>query len=91
MGLPTYEDNLIGYENGSLLDKVDKIKGKRFQVNHGVADDNVSKQPILVLKYSLSSFPKQSFTGTYYFLPSLKFATLLARFLAVPKRDRDKR
>ena len=44
MGLPTYEDNLIGYENGSLLDKVDKIKGKRFQVNHGVADDNVSKQ-----------------------------------------------
>ena len=42
MGLPTYEDNLIGYENGSLLDKVDKIKGKRFQVNHGVADDNVS-------------------------------------------------
>ena len=44
MGLPTYEDNLIGYEDGSLLDKVDKIKGKRFQVNHGVADDNVSKQ-----------------------------------------------
>ena len=47
MGLPTYEDNLIGYENGSLLDKVDKIKGKRFQVNHGVADDNVSKQRLL--------------------------------------------
>ena len=36
MGLPTYEDNLIGYENGSLLDKVDKIKGKRFQVNQRV-------------------------------------------------------
>ena len=48
MGLPTYEDNLIGYENGSLLDKVDKIKGKRFQVNHGVADDNVSKQSMAI-------------------------------------------
>ena len=44
MGLPTLEDNLIGYEEGSLLDKVDKLRGKKFQVNHGVADDNVSKK-----------------------------------------------
>ena len=56
MGLPTYEDNLIGYEDGSLLDKVDKIKGKRFQVNHGVADDNVSKQIVAILaKHTLRS------------------------------------
>ena len=44
MGLPTSEDNLVGYEDGSLLDKVEKLRGKKFQVNHGVADDNVSKQ-----------------------------------------------
>ena len=73
MGLPTYEDNLIGYEDGSLLDKVDKIKGKRFQVNHGVADDNVSKQIVVILvKYSLSSFPKQSLDYRYILFYLLK-------------------
>ena len=46
MGLPTQEDNLIGYENSRLLDKVNDLRGKLFQVNHGVADDNV-KNPHL--------------------------------------------
>ena len=62
MGLPTYEDNLIGYEDGSLLDKVDKIKGKRFQVNHGVADDNVSKPKLCNQVRSLSLFRWRTLT-----------------------------
>ena len=41
MGLPTEEDNLNGYQMGSILDKVEKLKDKKFQLNHGVADDNV--------------------------------------------------
>ena len=51
MGLPTQEDNLIGYENSSLLDKVNDLRGKLFQVNHGVADDNVKKHTFILTDY----------------------------------------
>lgn len=33
MGLPTVEDNMEGYNTSSLLDKVEKLRGKMFQLN----------------------------------------------------------
>lgn len=37
MRLPTATDNLVGYENGSILNKVEQLRGKNFMINHGVA------------------------------------------------------
>lgn len=53
MKLPTKEDNWSGYDNASLLNKVEKLRGKTFMVNHGVADDNVHYQQSMMLARSL--------------------------------------
>lgn len=38
MGLPTVEDNLEGYVNASLLNKVPKIKSNKLLLVHGSSD-----------------------------------------------------
>lgn len=47
MGLPS--DNLHGYEQGQLLNKVDNIKTKMYYLIHGTLDDNVHYQQSLLL------------------------------------------
>ena len=47
------EDNLDGYEKTSLLNKVNSLRGKFFQINHGNADDNVHYQQAMLLVRAL--------------------------------------
>lgn len=82
MGLPTVVDNLQGYENGQLLNKVDNIKTKMYYLIHGTLDDNVHYQQSLMLakvleqkdilfrqqvnKSLLFSFTSQLFIFSFY-------------------------
>ncbi|XP_050361883.1 uncharacterized protein LOC126781104 [Nymphalis io] len=44
MGVPTADDNLSGYEAGDVTLLAEKLRGKKFYVMHGNADDNVHYQ-----------------------------------------------
>ncbi|XP_050596155.1 venom dipeptidyl peptidase 4 isoform X3 [Bombus affinis] len=64
MGLPS--DNLHGYEQGQLLNKVDNIKTKMYYLIHGTLDDNVHYQQSLLLAKVLEQkdilFRQQTYT-----------------------------
>ncbi|KAG7203914.1 hypothetical protein KM043_016937 [Ampulex compressa] len=66
MGLPTIADNLEGYEQGQLLNKVDNIKNKMYYLIHGTLDDNVHYQQSLMLAKVLEQkdilFRQQTYT-----------------------------
>ncbi|EZA55971.1 Venom dipeptidyl peptidase [Ooceraea biroi] len=66
MGLPTVADNLQGYEQGQLLNKVDNIKNKMYYLIHGTLDDNVHYQQSLMLAKVLEQkdilFRQQTYT-----------------------------
>lgn len=49
MGLPTKTDNIQGYEQAQLLNKVENIKNKMYYLIHGTLDDNVHYQQSLML------------------------------------------
>lgn len=66
MGLPTVADNLQGYEQGQLLNKVENIKNKMYYLIHGTLDDNVHYQQSLMLAKVLEQkdilFRQQTYT-----------------------------
>nr|CAD7570341.1 unnamed protein product [Timema californicum] len=53
MGLPTVSDNLGGYVESSLINKVAELKGKQFLLIHGTLDDNVHYQQSMMLARAL--------------------------------------
>ncbi|XP_076624535.1 venom dipeptidyl peptidase 4 isoform X2 [Colletes latitarsis] len=66
MGLPKVDDNLHGYEESQLLNKVDNIKTKMYYLIHGTLDDNVHYQQSLLLAKVLEQkdilFRQQTYT-----------------------------
>ncbi|KAJ8683546.1 hypothetical protein QAD02_019338, partial [Eretmocerus hayati] len=54
MGLPTPDDNLKHYESASVLNKVEKLRGKKFMLIHGTGDDNVHYQQSMALSKALA-------------------------------------
>uniref|UniRef100_A0A0C9RFV4 Venom dipeptidyl peptidase 4 n=2 Tax=Fopius arisanus TaxID=64838 RepID=A0A0C9RFV4_9HYME len=66
MGLPKVSDNLHGYEQGQLLNKVDNIKSNSYYLIHGTFDDNVHYQQSLLLAKVLEQkdilFRQQTYT-----------------------------
>nr|CAD7400600.1 unnamed protein product [Timema cristinae] len=53
MGLPIVSDNLGGYVESSLINKVAELKGKQFLLIHGTLDDNVHYQQSMMLARAL--------------------------------------
>lgn len=65
MGLPTVTDNLKGYIDSQLINKVDNFRNKMFFLVHGTLDDNVHYQQSMMLSKALEQkdilFRQQSY------------------------------
>lgn len=49
MGLPTPDDNFVGYQKAQLLNKVEGLRDKEYFLIHGTLDDNVHYQQSMLL------------------------------------------
>lgn len=54
MSLPRKGDNMNAYEASSVLDRVEKLKRKKFMLVHGTGDDNVHYQQSMALSKALA-------------------------------------
>lgn len=71
MGLPTDDDNLLGYNNTDLTRVAESFRGKLYYIIHGNADDNVHYQNAMLLIKSLVAADIQFWqqvSGTFYIL-----------------------
>ena len=55
MGLPTADDNMLGYMDSDVCSKAANFRSKQFYLIHGTADDNVHYQQSLMLAKSLEA------------------------------------
>lgn len=53
MGLPTQEDNLIGYQKANVIDKVELLRNKSLFLIHGTFDNIALYQNSMMLARAL--------------------------------------
>ncbi|KAJ8940985.1 hypothetical protein NQ318_011719 [Aromia moschata] len=75
MGLPTANDNELGYNNTDLARNAEAFRGRRYFIIHGNADDNVHYQNALslvkALEYADIDFRQQSYPDEAHSLSSV--------------------
>ncbi|XP_058801114.1 venom dipeptidyl peptidase 4-like [Phymastichus coffea] len=54
MGLPTVDDNLVGYNSSSVMSHLENFRGKKYMLVHGTGDDNVHFQQSMALHRALA-------------------------------------
>ncbi|XP_031343861.1 venom dipeptidyl peptidase 4-like isoform X2 [Photinus pyralis] len=65
MGLPTEDDNAVGYQNADIMTQVEGLRNKLFHIFHGNADDNVHYQQSMMLAKVLERADIRFFQQSY--------------------------